>query len=114
MLLRIQVMQKTKFFHEIKVSNYFSFPFPGAENASAANVENENPVDDQIILEPIHLAGTSRDGKWKCPYCPYVTKYNCSIVRKHIQHKHFGNNFILLLRLFVFYFIAKCKQIVLV
>ena len=36
------------------------------ENASAAveNVENHNPVDAQIILKPIHLAGTTKDGKW--------------------------------------------------
>ena len=95
----MQVMQKTKFFHEIKVSNYFSFPFPGAENASAANEENENPVDDQNILEPIHLAGTTRNGQWKCPYCPDETKKKYNMTA-HIKTKHLGNNFKLLLRFF--------------
>ena len=44
----------------------FNFPAivpPAEENVSAAaeNVENENPVDVQNILEPIHLAGNTRN-----------------------------------------------------
>ena len=67
---------------------------PAEENVSAAaeNVENENPVDVQNILEPIHLAGNTQNGKWKCPYCQYVTKEK-SNVTKHIKCKHLGNNF---------------------
>ena len=66
------------------------------ENASAAakNVENENPVDVQNILDPIHLAGNTKNGRWKCPYCPYEGKEK-SKVRRHIKMKHLGNNFIL-------------------
>ena len=76
----------------------FNFPAivpPAEENVSAAaeNVENEYPVDMQNILEPIHLAGTSGNGKWKCPYCPYVTNRKPRVTR-HINDKHLGNNFI--------------------
>ena len=79
------------------------FNFPATvtateENASAAaeNVENENPVDMQNILDPIHLAGTPKNGRWKCPYCSYETKQK-SDVTKHIKNVHLGNNFILCL-----------------
>ena len=95
------------------------FNFPATvtateENASgsAENVENENPVDMQNILEPIHLAGSAHNGRWKCPYCPYEPKEKSSVT-KHIRSKHLGNNLnFLLIFLFIFYFIAKCKQIV--
>ena len=77
------------------------FNFPATvtateENVSAAaeNVENENPVDLQNILDPIHLAGTSQNGRWKCPYCPYEAKEKGKVTR-HIKTKHLGNNFIL-------------------
>ena len=66
------------------------------KNASAENVENENPVDVQNILEPIHLAGTASNGRWKCPYCPYETKQKCGVT-KHIKNVHLGKNFILCL-----------------
>ena len=77
----------------------FNFPATVAaaeENvsANAENVENENPVDMQNILEPIHLAGTTNNGRWKCPYCPYEPKEKGK-VRRHIKMKHLGNNFIL-------------------
>ena len=77
----------------------FNFPAivpPAEENVSAAaeNVENENPVDVQNILEPIHLAGTSLNGRWKCPYCPSEAKLKGDVTR-HIKTKHLGNNFIL-------------------
>ena len=61
--------------------------------AAAENVENENPVDVQNILEPIHLAGTASNGRWKCPYCSYETKRKFNMTR-HIKDKHLGNNFI--------------------
>ena len=61
---------------------------------SEENVENENPVDSQNILEPIHLAGTSNNGRWKCPNCPHETKKK-SHANQHIKLKHLGNNFIL-------------------
>ena len=48
-----------------------------------------NPVDVQMILEPIHLAGTTEDGKWKCPYCPYESKQKHKVTR-HIKIRHFG------------------------
>ena len=92
------------------------FNFPATvtateENASAAaeNVENENPVDMQNILEPIHLAGRPFNGRWKCPYCPYETTQRI-VVKKHIETKHLGNNFIDCN--FYFIFIAECKLIV--
>ena len=59
------------------------------ENASAAAeyVENEDPLDVQNILEPIHLAGTTtKDGRWKCPFCPYETKQKHNVT-KHIKSK---------------------------
>ena len=70
--------------------------FTAKKNASAAakNVENENPVDVQNILEPIYLTGSSKNGRWKCPYCPYVTKAKANVT-KHIKIKHLGNDFIL-------------------
>ena len=66
------------------------------ENASgpAENVENENPMDMQNILEPIHLAGTSINGRWKCPSCPLEAKQK-GYVTRHIKTKHLGNNFTL-------------------
>ena len=46
-----------------------------------------NPVDVQMILEPIHLAGTTtKDGRWKCPFCPYETKQKHNVT-KHIKSK---------------------------
>ena len=81
----------------------FNFPAtvpPAEENASAAaeNVENENPVDMQNILEPIHLAGNTKNGRWKCPYCSVEAKRKGN-VKTHIETKHLGNNFILWLSL---------------
>ena len=66
---------------------------PAEENVSAAaeNVENEDPVD---ILKPIHLAGNTINGKWKCPYCTYETKQKSTVTR-HIKDKHLGNNILL-------------------
>ena len=58
------------------------------------NVENEDPMDVQNILEPIHLEGNTQNGRWKCPYCPYVTKAKGNVT-KHIKTKHLGNHFIL-------------------
>ena len=88
----------------------YTFNVPAEEEnapaANAENAENENPVDVQNILKPIKLD----NGNWKCPYCDMDTKRR-SNVTQHIKNKHFGNNFILLLR-FLFYFVAKCKQIV--
>ena len=54
-----------------------------------------NPVDVQMILEPIHLAGTTEDGKWKCPYCPYrpccpYESQQKHKVTRHIKLRHFG------------------------
>ena len=79
----------------------FNFPatVPPAEgnvSTAAENVKNENPVDMQNILDPIHLAGTPKNGRWKCPYCSYETKQK-SDVTKHIKNVHLGNNFILCL-----------------
>ena len=58
------------------------------------NVENEDPIDVQNILEPIHLEGNTQNGRWKCPYCPYVTKAKANVT-KHIKIKYLGNDFIL-------------------
>ena len=77
----------------------FNFPatVPPAEgnvSTAAENVKNENPVDMQNILEPIHLAGNAKNGRWKCPYCPQEIKGK-SQVTHHIRLKHLGNNVIL-------------------
>ena len=67
----------------------FAYTQSNEENASAAAeyVENEDPLDVQNILEPIHLAGTTtKDGRWKCPFCPYETKQKHNVT-KHIKSK---------------------------
>ena len=72
------------------------FNFPATEenvSAAAENVENENPVDVQNILEPIHLAGNAKNGRWKCPYCPHEATRKPGVTQ-HIKLKHLGNNFI--------------------
>ena len=67
--------------------------FTAKKNASAAakNVENENPVDVQNILEPIYLTGSSKNGRWKCPYCTDERKQK-GHVNSHIKTMHLGNN----------------------
>ena len=76
--------------------HFLAYPQSDDENASTAaeNVENENPLEVQNILEPIHLEGNTVNGRWKCPYCPYVTKAKANVT-KHIKIKHLGNDFIL-------------------
>ena len=67
----------------------FAYTQSNEENASAAAeyVENEDPLDVQNILEPIHLTGTTtKDGRWKCPFCPYETKQKHNVT-KHIKSK---------------------------
>ena len=58
-------------------------------SAAAENVENENPLEVQNILEPIHLEGNTVNGRWKCPYCPYEPKQKHKVTR-HIQIRHLG------------------------
>ena len=76
-------------------------PAPNAENA-----ENENPVDAQNMLKPIKL----ENGKFKCPYCPYETKQK-QHVNRHIKTKHFGNIFLLLLRLLFFTLLQNVNKL---
>ena len=67
----------------------FAYTQSDEENASAAAeyVENEDSLDVQNILEPIHLAGTTtKNGRWKCPFCPYETKQKHNVT-KHIKSK---------------------------
>ena len=70
--------------------------------AAAENVENENPVDMQNVLEPIHLAGTAKKGRWKCPYCLHEAKQKCNVTR-HIKDIHIGKNIILLIVIFILF-----------
>ena len=68
--------------------HFLAYPQCDDENSSAAaeNVENENPLEVQNILKPIHLAGNTTNGRWKCPYEP---KQKHSVI-SHIKSKHFG------------------------
>ena len=71
--------------------HFLAYPQCDEEIASAAaeNVENENPLEVQNILEPIHLEGNTINGRWKCPYCPYEPKQKHNVTR-HIKSKHLG------------------------
>ena len=84
--------------------HFLAYPQCDEEIASAAaeNVENENPLEVQNILEPIHLEGNTVNGRWKCPYCPYETKQKSNVTFFHIKKKHLGNNL-------TFYFLFYCK-----